>query len=178
MAKGGDSDGDANGLEATKVGVGEVSADEGSDVDPERVEGRQGSGGTLTEAEGTWVAFCRGISTSVATDCVIGSWPLEEVLEDLCAAIVRETFCEFAKRDPESHDGDRFRDAAESVTLILGGVFDLVDGSIAAVFEFFQLDFAHGNGERVADVCLGVLVAVGAHLGDGSLAERRILVNS
>lgn len=70
MPKDGECNGDENGVEATKVFVGDDGTDDGSSVGPEGVELADAEGSALTHAQGAGLAVRAGITTGGLLDAV------------------------------------------------------------------------------------------------------------
>jgi len=140
-------EGGADGAVAAEVAVGDPGTKERHGVLPERVEGCQGGGRALAEAEGAGLAVLNVIAG--AGRRVLGELLLDEVCEDGRGAIVREALAQLDEGDGVDVPRDLVRDAPKSVQLLLGRV-----SAVGTDAELVLIRGRH-NGSQ-SDLLLGV----------------------
>lgn len=118
MAYGGNDDSEYDGLKSTQVGVSNVSADQGRDVDPEAVEGSQAGSCLLAFAKSTRLGQVVGGTSTV--NWIAWALLLNEVLEDLDRSVVGESLCKLAECDGPGGPWDRLWNTAQSLLLFFG----------------------------------------------------------
>jgi hypothetical protein len=131
MTNFGDNDRVDNGLEATKVGIGNPGSEKRADVDPERVEGGQREGNLLAHVEGTGdslsIAGVKGSSSSCSP------WLSDEVGVDGNGSVVGHALYELDKGNGVDPPWDLGRHTAESEELLVGGKRVILAGRVADI---------------------------------------------
>ena len=113
-----DSDGkrEVDGVETSKVGIGNPCTNERGEVNPELIERGDTGGSTLTHSQGTGLAFWIRVRSSGRRERA-----LNEIGEDNGGTIVGEALAKFDEGDGESLGRDFARHSSESMELLFGG---------------------------------------------------------
>ena len=175
-----DEDRVEDGLVTTEILVGNPGTEQGADVDPERVEGGQGEGNLLAQAEGTGLGVIAGGvdgSTGAGSDALAFGVELtlvDEVGVDDDGTVVRHALAQLDETNGEDLQGDLLGHTAQGAHLLLGGEVIPVGGQVAFLESGLALGEKVGGrggamGLRVLALRVTGTVHEGAVQGGGLL---------